>query len=263
MTLRAPPGTRFKGVAVPLQGQRGALVNLSFGYAVRDAVRDHGLSATDFAATDLAIELLYLAEAKAAVMGEVTKMAARLKGAKARAEEEALTDVLTGLGNRRALEARMERYLNAGQGFALLHIDLDHFKQVNDTLGHAAGDHVLAEIAVKLRASARIGDLVARIGGDEFVVLLAGVQDLGPVRRVGERIFYEMRKPIHYHGTPCRISLSIGVVFANPAQPCAPTSVLAMADRALYASKGAGRARMTLFSETGVVQELLSVARVG
>lgn len=263
MTLRAPPGTRFKGVAVPLQGQDGALVNLSFGYAVRDAVRDHGLSATDFAATDLAIELLYLAEAKAAVMGEVTKMAARLKGAKARAEEEALTDVLTGLGNRRALEARMERYLNAGQGFALLHIDLDHFKQVNDTLGHAAGDHVLAEIAVKLRASARIGDLVARIGGDEFVVLLAGVQDLGPVRRVGERIFHEMRDPIHYHGTPCQISLSIGAVFADPTQSCAPASVLAMADRALYASKGAGRARMTLFSESGVVQEVLSVARVG
>ena len=244
MKLRAPPGTGFKGIAVPLLGETGVLVNLSFGYAVRDAVRDHTLSATDFAATDLAIELLYLDEARAAVMGEVTKMAARLKGAKARAEEEALTDALTGLGNRRALEVRMQRNMRARESFALLHIDLDHFKQVNDTLGHAAGDHVLTEVAAKLRSSARIGDLIARVGGDEFVVLLSGVQDPGPVRRVGEKIFEQMRAPIVFLGAPCQISLSIGAVLVNPARPCGADSILAMADRALYASKETGRGRV-------------------
>ena len=261
MNLRAPPATGFKGVAVPLQGDAGVLVNLSFGYAVREAVRDHALSDTDFAATDLAIELLYLDEAKAAVMGEVNKMAVRLKGAKIRAEEEALTDALTGLGNRRALEARMERFLRSGEWFGLMHIDLDHFKQVNDTLGHAAGDRVLAEVAAKLRGSVRMGDLVARIGGDEFVVLLAGVQEAGPLQRVGEKIFAAMREPVRFHGTPCQVSLSIGAVLANPAQPRSAASILAMADSALYAAKGAGRARMSRWTESGATEPILGVAQ--
>ncbi|MCL4675509.1 MAG: GGDEF domain-containing protein, partial [Pararhodobacter sp.] len=162
MSLRAAPFTAFKGIAVPLMGDDGVLLNLSFGYAVREAVRDHGLSDTDFAATDLAIELLYLAEAKTAVMGEVSKMAVRLQGAKARAEEQALTDALTGLGNRRAMERALAALLREGTGFALIHLDLDYFKQVNDTLGHAAGDHVLTEVAAALRASVRGADLVAR-----------------------------------------------------------------------------------------------------
>jgi len=118
-------------------------------------------------------------------MGEVSKMALRLQGAKARAEEQALTDVLTGLGNRRAMERALSTLMQNGGGFALIHLDLDYFKQVNDTLGHAAGDHVLAEVASLLRASVRGADLVARVGGDEFVILLAGVQDRGLLERVG------------------------------------------------------------------------------
>lgn len=258
MSLRQSPFTTFKGIAVPLLADDGVLLNLSFGYAVRDAVRDHGLSDTDFAATDLAIELLYLAEAKAAVMGEVSKMAVRLQGAKARAEEQALTDALTGLGNRRAMEQALATLLREGTGFALIHLDLDYFKQVNDTLGHAAGDHVLTEVAAVLRASVRGADLVSRVGGDEFVVLLSGVRDRAPLERVGAQILERMRRPILYDGETCRIAVSMGAVMG----PTVPTSgdaaeaLMAEADRALYASKRAGRARLTFALPDGTLEAI-------
>lgn len=260
MNLAVAPFTGFKGVAVPLGSDGGVLVNLSFGYAVRDAVRDHGLSATDFAPTDLAIELLYLHEAKAAVMGEVTRMADRLKGAKARAEAQAVTDALTGLGNRRAMEAALARMLGSGDGFALLHLDLDFFKQVNDTLGHAAGDHVLVETAARLRASVRGADLVARVGGDEFVILLAGVHHAAPVQRVGAQILRHMAEGIDYQGRPCRVAISIGAVLRQPGQATTGESLLERADTALYASKGAGRSRLTLTLPDGGCEELVSSA---
>lgn len=249
LALRAPPGTGFKGVAVPMQGEGGVLLNLSFGFGVREAVRDHGLSATDFAVTDLAIELLYLFEAKTAVMDELTRMAERLQGAKARAEAQAATDPLTGLGNRRAMEEVLRRLLRGGESFAILHVDLDYFKQVNDTMGHAAGDHVLAEIAARLRGSVRASDLVARVGGDEFVILLGGVADRAALTRVGTAIYEAMRAPITYNGAPCRVALSIGAVLAPPAGRAGAEDLLAQADHALYASKGAGRARMMLWTE--------------
>lgn len=248
LTLRDGPKTAFKGVAVPMMGDTGVLLNLSFGYGIRDAVRDHGLSATDFAGTDLAIELLYLHEAKTAVMGELTRMADRLTIAKSRAEAQALTDPLTGLGNRRAMEAALERLTRAGDGFALIHIDLDYFKQVNDTMGHAAGDHVLAEIAVRLRASVRGGDVVARVGGDEFVMLLPGVVQESGLVRIGQSIYDRMRDTITFDGQPCRVALSMGAVLAGPGNAVSGQGLLAQADRALYACKGAGRARMMLWT---------------
>ena len=265
MSLRAAPHTNFKGIAVPLLDDDGALLNLSFGYAVRDAVRDHGLSDTDFAATDLAIELLYLAEAKNAVMGEVSKMALRLQGAKARAEEQALTDVLTGLGNRRAMERALSTLMQNGGGFALIHLDLDYFKQVNDTLGHAAGDHVLAEVASLLRASVRGADLVARVGGDEFVILLAGVHDRAPLERVGAQILRRMRRAILFEGNLCKVAMSMGAVM-GPTEPTPVTEaevLMAQADRALYASKRAGRGRLTFMRADGTLEELAEGARVG
>jgi diguanylate cyclase (GGDEF)-like protein len=262
MNLRAPPGTGFKGVAVPLGGEGGVLVNLSFGYAVRDAVRDHGLSATDFAPTDLAIELLYLHEAKAAVMGEVTRMADRLQGAKARAEAQAVTDALTGLGNRRAMEVTLQRMLATDDGFALLHLDLDYFKQVNDTLGHAAGDHVLVETAARLRACVRGADLVARVGGDEFVILLAGVSHQAPVQRVGAQILRRMAEGIVFQGRPCRVAISIGAVLRLPGQGTTGEALLERADAALYASKGAGRARLSFAKDDGSCEVLLSSAEI-
>lgn len=245
LNLRVPPGTGFKGVAVPVS--HGWLLNLSFGIDVPLAVRDHDLSQADFAPTDLAVELLYLVEAKAAVMAELARMNARLHRAKTRAEEEALTDTLTGLANRRALERELLALRAGGRNFALMHIDLDYFKFVNDTLGHAAGDHVLVTAAQRLRAQVRASDLVARVGGDEFMIVQPGVVDAGPVQRVGQAILRSLALPIAYDGQECRIAGSIGAVF-SAALPdgLALDVLLEHADRALYASKKAGRGRLTI-----------------
>lgn len=256
LALRRAPHTGFRGVAVPLADAAGVLVNLSFGHAVREAVRDHALSDTDFAATDLAIELLYLAEAKAAVMGELAKTNARLRGAKRTAEELALTDPLTGLRNRRGMDRALSALLAARSDFALLHLDLDHFKQVNDTLGHAAGDHVLCEFARMLRESVRGGDIVTRVGGDEFILLFPGLADYGPLEQVAARIRERLRLPIVFRGRPCLVGSSMGAVLArNYAEPQADR-MLSDADRALYASKAAGRRRLTLMAADGAARTL-------
>lgn len=246
MNLHAPPGTGFKGVAVPLRGSSDVLLNLSFGYAVGEAVRDHGLSDTDFAPTDLVIELLYLAEAKAAVMGELAKMNRRLRGAMQQAEEQALTDALTGLRNRRAMERQLDLLLASGRPFALLHLDLDYFKTVNDTLGHGAGDHVLIEVGRILCAAVRDSDLVTRVGGDEFIILLPDVTSADPVAELGARIRKQVSQPIAFEGRPCNIAASIGAVLSCDYPRPEADRLLSDADHALYAAKRAGRGRMVL-----------------
>lgn len=245
--LRGQAKTQFKGVCVPLHGSNDVLINLSFGYGIRDAVREHGLSDTDFAPTDLAIELLYLAEAKTAVMGEVERMADRLRGAKQRAEEQAFTDALTGLGNRRAMSASMQRLMQSRTGFAVLHLDLDYFKQVNDTLGHAAGDHVLKVISSILLSSVRGGDFVARVGGDEFVIFLPGVTDANPIQRVGHSVLSFVSQGIQFDGQACKIGVSIGAALVPGGTTLVAEEIIHQADEALYAAKRAGRGRIMLF----------------
>lgn len=246
LMLRGPVATAFKGAAVPLAGE-GVLLNLSFSYGLREAVRDHGLSDTDFAATDLAFELLYLAEANGAVMAEARKSSERLRGARAQAVEQSLTDPLTGLRNRRGLDRALARLAAAGQRFGLIHVDLDRFKHINDTLGHAAGDLVLVAVGARLRQVVRDDDSVARIGGDEFVVLLPGLGEGGPVRRVAERILASLSQPVgRAEGGAIPVSASLGAVVWDGSGPASAERLLNEADRALYRSKDAGRGRVTL-----------------
>ncbi len=247
LRLRQGVGTGLRGQAQPLDGGQGWLLNLSFGIAVAGAVRDHRLTNADFAATDLTVELLYLTEVKAAVMGELAALNTRLQAAQAAAEAQALTDALTGLANRRALDLDLARACHlAGRGgasFALLHLDLDFFKAVNDTLGHAAGDFVLAEVAQVLREETRKSDTVARVGGDEFVMILRGEVDADHVGRVAARIIAELERPILFEGQPCRISGSIGVTLSGGYGVPEAGKMQADADAALYAAKRAGRGR--------------------
>jgi len=223
-------------------------MNLSFGISVIDAVQEYKLTSADFAATDLTIEMLYLVEAKSAAMEASRKLNLRLQGAKIAAEEQAYTDTLTGLKNRRAIEHVLGRSFDWGTPFALMQVDLDWFKTVNDTLGHAAGDHVLQTVAKVLVEETRDKDTVARIGGDEFLIMLPDTHDPEVIEAIAGRIIRCLTEPIPYQGDLCRISASIGTALFEPGQSVSVEEVVHMADVALYASKRAGRSQHSFFS---------------
>lgn len=241
--------TTLKGIAVPVDGGRGVLLDMSFGISVVDAIRDYDLTIRDFAATDLAVEMLYLIEAKSAAMSESRKLNVRLQGAKVAAEEQAFTDTLTGLKNRRAMDHVLNRFVEAGEYFGLMQVDLDYFKRVNDTLGHAAGDHVLQVVAKILLEETRSEDLVARIGGDEFVLIFHRLTDIEKLDEIAVRIIRRLEEPISYDGQDCHISASIGTAISGGYQGMTGDKILMNADLALYASKNKGRACNTVFSE--------------
>jgi diguanylate cyclase (GGDEF)-like protein len=238
----------LRGLGMRLAGGDLVLINLSFGIDLIAAVREFGLSDADFAATELAMELLYLAEANAAVTRELRGLNLRLEGARMAAEEEALTDRLTGLRNRRAADLFLERLCAAGAPFGLLHMDLDYFKAVNDTRGHAAGDFVLERVGCILRDHIRAEDCAARIGGDEFVVIVAGKTDAPVLQVIAERIIARVSQPMDFDGAECRVSASIGIVRSVDMSKPDPVRMLAAADHALYAAKHAGRSQAVLLS---------------
>lgn len=248
LRLRRPPHTGLRGQCVALAADQGVLLNMSFGIAVADAVRDHRLTDSDFTPTDLAIEMLYLIEAKSAAMEELRRLNLRLQEARAAAENQALTDALTGLRNRRAMDLALEDAAQRHIAFGLVHVDLDRFKQLNDTLGHAAGDHILAHVAQILREVTRAEDTVARMGGDEFMLILPGVTRGRALKRIAERIIRRIETPIRFNGQICRISASIGMTSSARYPVLRPDRLLSDADRALYISKNGGRGQATLFT---------------
>ena len=248
LRLRESPGTALKGVIVALPGGQGGLVNLSFGISVLDAVRDYGLSASDFPATDLAVEMLYLVEAKSAAMEASRKLNLRLRDAMTEAEERAMTDTLTGLRNRRALHRALQGLVESGRRFALMQLDLDFFKQVNDTLGHGAGDFVLRHVARIMEEETRDTDLIARTGGDEFVLVLDRLTHRDRLETIAAKLIERIAKPIPYGSASCRVSTSIGIVVSPRHGLPDSDGLLRQADLALYAAKRAGRSVYRFFT---------------
>lgn len=238
--FRDEPQTALKGLVSPLPAG-GAVINLSFGISILDAVRDYALTSADFSGTDLAIELLYLVEAKSAAMEASRSLNLRLQGAMLAAEEQAYTDTLTGLKNRRAMDHILEYLVSSKATFALMHLDLDFFKAVNDELGHAAGDHVLSEAARIMLEETRNDDTVARIGGDEFVLIFRGLPDRDVLQRIAERLISRLQQPMDYQGQTCAISASIGTALSAQIPSLDPADILKAADMALYEAKRSGR----------------------
>jgi diguanylate cyclase (GGDEF)-like protein len=238
----------LRGIAVSLADNAGVLINLSFGIGVVEAVAAYRLTDADFVATDLAMELLYLVEAKTAVTEELRQLNQRLQGARDAAQEQAFTDTLTGLRNRRALDVTMSTWIDRKVPFGLMHIDLDYFKAVNDTLGHAAGDHVLREVAKILQAETRTEDIVARVGGDEFVLVFRDLVDPRKLKRIADRVVDRLGAPSLFQGHICRVSASIGISISTYYGIPNAAKLLNDADEALYASKNAGRGQAQLFT---------------
>jgi diguanylate cyclase (GGDEF)-like protein/PAS domain S-box-containing protein len=173
-----------------------------------------------------------------------------LEAAKARIEYTALHDHLTGLPNRRYLDAAIESAardaLADGSRLAVLHIDLDRFKEINDTLGHLAGDQMLVHAAGILNALKGPSDFVARIGGDEFVFLSAG-SGRRNLAQLAEAIVDAMRKPVTFDGHICRFGASVGIASQSGAL-IDPKQLLVNADLALYRAKNRGRSRHEFFT---------------
>jgi diguanylate cyclase (GGDEF)-like protein len=249
--LVQPKQTLFRAIGVNLADRAGGLLlNLSFGIHVCEAVAQHNLTISDFAATDLAVEMLYLLEAKSAAMEESRNLNRRLETARHAAEESSLTDPLTGLPNRGGFEKHLAKYVEQHSAIALIAIDLDYFKQVNDTYGHAAGDAVLVEASNRFRQLLRAGDIIARMGGDEFLVIVEGKHVASDLCALGQRMIDALEHPILFEGNACRISASIGIAHQLDQIDLDTSALLRCADDALYASKRGGRSRVNLSAGT-------------
>jgi diguanylate cyclase (GGDEF)-like protein/PAS domain S-box-containing protein len=187
-----------------------------------------------------------------------------LEAARSRIEHNAMHDYLTGLPNRRYLDDMLARVTmesaRDAKGVAILHIDLDRFKQINDTLGHNAGDAILKHVARTLKGTIRKGDFVARIGGDEFVILSRFQGSPRRLSNLADRIIAELRNPVSYEGHDCRFGASIGIACQSDKGVDA-RQLLLNADIALYRAKNLGRNRYEFFSpETH--DEMISARKV-
>ncbi|HEY6444855.1 MAG TPA: GGDEF domain-containing protein [Acidobacteriaceae bacterium] len=191
-----------------------------------------------------AIVLFSFAIRSALMQDAQEKTLAELQDSKVELRRQALYDELTSLPNRRLFADRLGQALAGakrdGRGLALLYLDLDGFKPVNDRFGHAAGDRVLVEVARRLRSGVRESDTVARMGGDEFTVLLSIGLDRSHATRVANLILESLRAPIAVDSAAISLTASIGVaVFPENAQDS--DTLIELADRAMYAVKRLGR----------------------
>jgi diguanylate cyclase (GGDEF)-like protein len=165
--------------------------------------------------------------------------------------QQAFHDSLTELPNRALFADRLEHALartrRGQQSVAVLLLDLDGFKQVNDSFGHEAGDQLLVAVAQRLRACLRPADTVARLGGDEFTILLEDIAHLSEATRVAERIEASLRTPFVVDGNETGVTTSIGIAFNDPGQSL-PSDLLRNADAAMYEAKHGGKGRYQVFS---------------
>jgi diguanylate cyclase (GGDEF)-like protein len=209
--------------------------NLSIGVVLRDAQRD---SARQL----IAVKVLSLADLLLVILCGLVLLAYQKRTERQAADNDyrASHDGLTGLANRRLLTDRVGRAIaeadRGGPGVGLLLLDLNRFKEVNDTLGHHSGDLLLMEVARRLRTATRPSDLVARLGGDEFAVLLADVEEMADAGTVAQRLLAELCGPAELGGLTVDISGSIGYS-RYPSPSASAEELLQHADVAMYHAK--------------------------
>ena len=189
-------------------------------------------------------EIGVLARSFSQMQAQIKQQLTALQDSQKNLEHLALHDMLTGLPNRRLfherLEQAVERGRRNGERFALLFIDLDNFKDINDQLGHEAGDAALKEIAQRLASATRKVDTVARLGGDEFVVLLNNPADRKQIASIARQLLDCMRSPIPFGPLSMRVSFSIGIG-QYPDDGDTASEIISSADHAMYLAKTDGR----------------------
>jgi diguanylate cyclase (GGDEF)-like protein/PAS domain S-box-containing protein len=201
-----------------------------------------------------------------AITDDLGKWLERMQAEAARKENETLIwrqanfDSLTNLPNRHMFHDRLEQEMKksdrTGLPLALLLFDLDHFKQINDTYGHAMGDLLLQEAALRLGSCVRESDTVARLGGDEFIVILGELDDPDTVECITQDTLRKLAEPFRLKNEMAYVSTSIGIAF-YPADATDPSVLLKSADQAMYAAKSQGRNRCSYF--TSAMQQAAQV----
>lgn len=177
-----------------------------------------------------------------------------LKAAERRLRKLTLTDSLTGLPNRRGLVEHLGRVVHReGEAVeraitAVLFIDLDNFKWINDSYGHEAGDSLLVEVGERLRLCVRVNDLIARMGGDEFAVVCHRVESRDKVEQIAERIIGKLEQPFEHGMAQGFVSASIGIAYLEPGMD-GPDDLLRLADLAMYQAKQSGKGRHRTYSQ--------------
>jgi diguanylate cyclase (GGDEF)-like protein len=179
-------------------------------------------------------------------------MADAIAGSQRNLTRQANHDSLTGLANRASFSSRLEAALarpeRRGGTQAVVFVDLDDFKDVNDTLGHAAGDELLCVVATRLHDAVRPGDMVARLGGDEFAILLDGVPDQVVALGVAQRTVAALAAPVEVAGTWVHVGASAGLAMRNDGSD--PEGLMREADVAMYTAKGRGKNRVEFYDAT-------------
>lgn len=207
---------------------------------------------TTLLATLVMLRLLLVVRDLRTSLGQRTTLERRLKN-------QALHDALTGLANRRLFGEQVQSALDAGSPSAILSVDLDDFKTVNDTMGHAAGDELLVIVGERISSVRRANDVPARLGGDEFGLLLVDYQSQAAVLAIAERLIKTIRAPIALLDGMVSISASIGVAFVGTPELRA-ADLLRNADIAMYLAKSEGKGRAKVFAEA-MHAEVLAQAR--
>ena len=240
----------FVALAAVRFGLHGAVLitSMTAVQALIGAVMGTGFFATDIADTALTNFWVYIIVLAVVGMAQAAANEERKK--------QATYDMLTELPNRRLFRDRLDQEIlkshRAEKLLALLFIDLDHFKEVNDTLGHHVGDRLLIAAAKRIKNCIRETDTVARLGGDEFTVIISEINDTHDVERIAMAINTEIRKPYELENVHVHISCSIGIA-VYPDDGIVATDLFKFADQAMYSAKDHGRNRFKYF--TGAMQE--------
>jgi diguanylate cyclase (GGDEF)-like protein len=219
------------GIIAALRGEDGP-----FGLIV---VGDRSGDVDSFNADDKRLLETFVGHASVMLEnGRLERSLAEVTDLKERLRHQAFHDILTGLPNRALFTERVESALQRDGTAAVLFLDLDDFKGINDTLGHAVGDEVLTEVANRVRRSIRSGDIAARLGGDEFAVLLESADERA-TEAVATALLEAMQRPFFLHGRETRVHTSIGIAPALSATTA--DELLRNADVAMYSAKAAGK----------------------
>ncbi|UCI07245.1 EAL domain-containing protein [Mesorhizobium sp. B1-1-8] len=239
--------------AVPLVDSRGVIL----GYIGWDQERP-GLALVRKMAPALAVALLLATGVLVFLLRRLRRASTALQTSQDQAQYLAFHDTLTGLPNRALFEDRLRRMLlfasHEAARVALLYLDIDRFKHVNDTLGHPAGDELVRQTAARLRHTIREVDTVARLGGDEFAIILLDVRDVRSAEDIADRLLQKLREPFKLIDDQIFASASIGIALSSGPDTDAD-DLLRKADIALYEAKKNGRGRYQIFA--GDMDDLL------